>query len=137
MFEFEQDDLEWINPLVLEWVEENEGKTSGDLITELLKDYKHRKGEGTLKSERSLKFEENVKKIKDTFEKALNPLKSKLGGAMDSLTRKTNSLDLDAKVGAVNEKMKRSFTKATDKFKGIIDKSTEKLKKTKQNESTE
>ena len=31
MFRFEESDLEWINPLLLEWTEENEGKKKSDL----------------------------------------------------------------------------------------------------------
>ena len=40
MFTFAEDDMEWINPLLVEWVKENEGKSQGELITQLLKDYK-------------------------------------------------------------------------------------------------
>jgi len=32
--------VDWINPLILEWVKENEGKKQSDLIKELLQDYK-------------------------------------------------------------------------------------------------
>lgn len=46
-FSFQETDLEWINTLLVEWAEENEGKKQGDLITQLLKDYKkERKGAG-------------------------------------------------------------------------------------------
>ncbi len=44
-FSFQETDLEWINTLLVEWEKENEGKKQGDLITQLLKDYKkERKG---------------------------------------------------------------------------------------------
>jgi len=39
-FSFSESELEWINPLILEWTKENEGKKQGDLITQLLRDYK-------------------------------------------------------------------------------------------------
>ena len=39
-FSFGESELEWINPLILEWTKENEGKKQGDLITQLLRDYK-------------------------------------------------------------------------------------------------
>jgi uncharacterized phage infection (PIP) family protein YhgE len=39
-FTFEETDLEWINPLLIEWVKENEGMKQGDLIKQLLIDYR-------------------------------------------------------------------------------------------------
>lgn len=36
----DEQDLEWINPMLVEWEKENEGKRQGDLIVQLLKDYK-------------------------------------------------------------------------------------------------
>lgn len=46
-FSFHETDMEWINTLLVEWAKENEGKKQGDLITQLLKDYKkERKGAG-------------------------------------------------------------------------------------------
>jgi hypothetical protein len=37
VFTFDESDLEWINPMLLEWEKENEGKKGGVLITELMK----------------------------------------------------------------------------------------------------
>lgn len=42
-FVFEETDLEWINPLLVEWAKENEGKKQGELVAELLRDYKEKK----------------------------------------------------------------------------------------------
>ena len=42
-FTFEETDLEWINPLLVEWAKENEGKKQGELIADLLRDYKEKK----------------------------------------------------------------------------------------------
>lgn len=39
-FSFDETDLEWINTLLIEWVKENEGKKQGDLIVQLLRDFK-------------------------------------------------------------------------------------------------
>jgi hypothetical protein len=36
----DEQDLEWINPMLVEWEKENEGKRQGDLIVQLLKDYR-------------------------------------------------------------------------------------------------
>lgn len=40
VFTFNEYELEWINPLLMEWENENEGKGGGVLITELLKKYR-------------------------------------------------------------------------------------------------
>ena len=39
-FTFQEEDVEWINSLIMEWVDENEGKNQSDMILELFKDYK-------------------------------------------------------------------------------------------------
>lgn len=39
VFTFDENDLEWINPMLLEWEKENEGKKQVELVTKLLKDY--------------------------------------------------------------------------------------------------
>ena len=41
-FAFEEEDLEWINPLLEEWSDENEGKSQSDLILQLLREYRDR-----------------------------------------------------------------------------------------------
>ena len=40
VFTFEETDLKWINPMLLEWEKENEGTKGGALITKLMKEYK-------------------------------------------------------------------------------------------------
>ena len=39
-FSFNETDLEWINPLIIEWLKENEGKKQSDLIVQLLRGFK-------------------------------------------------------------------------------------------------
>jgi hypothetical protein len=39
-FTFEEEELTWINPLLKEWSEDNEGKPQSDLVLKLLKDYR-------------------------------------------------------------------------------------------------
>jgi len=34
-FSFEEEDLEWINPILVEWSKENEGKAQSDLVLQL------------------------------------------------------------------------------------------------------
>jgi len=48
---FNEDDLEWINPLIKKWIKENEGKNQSDLIVQLLKDFKLR-SEGSSKEDK-------------------------------------------------------------------------------------
>ena len=36
----DEQDLEWINPMLVEWEKEHEGKRQGDLIVQLMKDYR-------------------------------------------------------------------------------------------------
>lgn len=40
-FSFEEEELDWINPLLVEWSKENEGNQS-DLVLQLLRDYRDR-----------------------------------------------------------------------------------------------
>ena len=44
VFTFDESDLDWINPLLLEYEKENDGKKSGALITDLMKEYKETLG---------------------------------------------------------------------------------------------
>ena len=60
-FTFPEDDIEWINPLLEEWSEENEGKSQSDLVLQLLREY--RDGEPQLK---------------DTLDMAASSMKEKL-----------------------------------------------------------
>jgi hypothetical protein len=41
-FAFEEEELTWINPLLEEWSEENEGRPQSELVLQLLKDYRNR-----------------------------------------------------------------------------------------------
>lgn len=60
-FNFEKDDLEWINPLLEEWREENEGKTQSDLVLQLLREYQGREPQ-----------------LKETLDMATSSMKEKL-----------------------------------------------------------
>jgi len=41
-FSFQGEELVWINPLLVEWSNENEGKPQSDLILQLLREYRDR-----------------------------------------------------------------------------------------------
>lgn len=49
-FTFDEKELKWIDPLLEEWSEENEGKSHSDLILQLLKEHRDREPQlkGTL-----------------------------------------------------------------------------------------
>ena len=40
VFTFDEIDLKWINPLLVEWEKENKGKNGGVLVTKLLRKYR-------------------------------------------------------------------------------------------------
>jgi mevalonate kinase len=42
-FSFEEEELAWINPLLVEWTKENKGKSQSDLMLQLLRDFRVRK----------------------------------------------------------------------------------------------
>ena len=44
VFTFDESDLEWINPMLLEWEKVNEGTKGGALITKLMKEYRETQG---------------------------------------------------------------------------------------------
>lgn len=60
-FTFDEKELKWIDPLLEEWSEENEGKSQSDLVLQLLREY--RDGEPQLK---------------DTLDMAASSMKEKL-----------------------------------------------------------
>ncbi len=62
-FVFHQEDLDWINPLILEWADENEDKEKGDLIAELLQDYRKEKEQSAQNQERAQQLQEGATRI--------------------------------------------------------------------------
>lgn len=103
MFRFEESDLEWINPLLLEGTEENEGKKKSDLITELLTDYKHQRDTLALGEERALKFKTYVDKVKAPIDTGFSALNR-------SLTKTTTGID-------------KFLARSSEKIKGIVKRS--------------
>jgi len=72
-FTFEEEELAWINSLLVEWSKENEGKPQSDLILQLLKDYRDREPP-----------------LKETLDSAASSMKEKLS---DYSTRSKDALD--------------------------------------------
>jgi len=128
MFRFEESDLEWINPLILEWTEENEGKKKSDLITELLTDYKHQRETKALGEERALKLKTYVDKVKAPIDTGFSALNTKISAATDKLDEKIDSTGLDAKIDRANERLNRSLTKTATGIDKFLARSSEKIK---------
>jgi len=93
VFTFDEDDLEWINPMLLEWEKENEGKKQGELVTALLKDYRE--------SRKPLGFDlqstmEKIRIHTDRFRSALSSstetFRSKLRDFLDQMKSKAHDI---------------------------------------------
>jgi hypothetical protein len=80
-FSFEEEDLEWINPILVEWSKENEGKSQSDLIVQLLKEHKDRRP--TLK--------ESLDEAADSLKGRLQDVSSKSKDSVDGLAEKSRS----------------------------------------------
>jgi hypothetical protein len=88
-FTFDEADVDWINPLILEWVKENEGKKQSDLIKELLQDYKTNKeniplDDGT-QLEKTPPSDGGREDYAGRISKSLNASFSKLGPQLNQL----------------------------------------------------
>lgn len=88
-FSFDETDLEWINPLLIEWVKENEGKKQGDLIVQLLRDFKLERERVFIEDDSQAEVITSVKKEKlnyfERVRKVLNIIFDKLESHMRRL----------------------------------------------------
>jgi len=133
-FAFHQDDLDWINPLILEWAEENEGKEKGELLAELLQSYRHEKEQATHNRERAHRLQEQATRIAKPIQATLNPLRATLGKAITKFTEKTDSLGLDSKLDKAEHRIDATLTRAGTGIDRLASKSTQKLKKLRKTE---
>ena len=83
--------MEWMNPLILEWVKENEGKNQSDFLKELMSDYRTRR-EGAPEEEGTPvgRVLPSGEEIKDYVERiplgaTYDKLRSQLDGLLDTL----------------------------------------------------
>jgi hypothetical protein len=111
-FSFEEEELAWINPLLVEWAKENEGKKQSDLVLQLLKD--HRDKGPTLKetldgatSNMKEKLSDYSSKSKEGLQNMQSKMKTGGEGFMDRL-RKVKS---DASTKLEDIKAERSKPK--------------------------
>ncbi len=67
---FDESDLDWINPMLLEWEKENEGKKRGALVTKLMKEYRETQGPS--------KFEVFTQKVRSDYVRFKTDLGSRI-----------------------------------------------------------
>jgi len=108
-FTFEEEELEWINPLFEEWSEENEGKPQSDLILQLLKEYRDREPP-----------------LKETLDMAASSMKEKLSGysvrskdALDDVVVKSKDglLTVQSRVQSGGSRLRDQLRKVESSFR--------------------
>jgi DNA anti-recombination protein RmuC len=127
-FAFHQEDLDWINPLILEWAEENQDKEKGALITELLQDYRQTKEQTNQHQERAQRLQEGAARIAKPIQATLNPVRTLLGKALHKFTEKTDNLHLDSRLDAADHTIDATLTHAATNIHRLADKTTQKLR---------
>ena len=127
-FQFHQDDLDWINPLILEWADENQGREKGELITELLQDYRQDRETITQQRERIERIQTQATRITTPIQSILNPLYTALTKTTHTLTEKTDKLQLDKKLNAADTRIDATLTKAGTGINRVAGEATQKLR---------
>jgi len=133
-FAFHQEDLDWINPLILEWAEENEGKEKGELIAELLQDYRQDKEQATHNQERARRLQEKATRIAKPIQATLNPLRATLGKAIHKFTEKTDTLHLDTKLDKAEHRIDATLTRAGTGIDRLAGDATQRLRELRKTE---
>ena len=82
-FSFEEEELTWMNPLLVEWAKENEGKKQSDLVLQLLKD--HRDRTPTLKETLDDATSNMKEKLSDYSSKSKEAMDGFMGKSKDGL----------------------------------------------------
>ena len=80
-FSFEEEDLEWINPILVEWSKENEGKAQSDLVLQLLKEHRDKRPS----------LRESLDGATDSLKEKLQDYSTKSKDSMDGLAEKLKS----------------------------------------------
>lgn len=80
-FSFEEEDLEWINPILVEWSKENMGKAQSDLVLQLLKEHRDKRPS----------LRESLDGATDLLKEKLQDYSTKLKDSMDGLAEKLKS----------------------------------------------
>ena len=133
-FAFHQEDLDWINPLILEWAEENQDKEKGDLIAELLQDYRQDKEQATQHQERAQRLQDAATRIAKPIQATLNPVRSFFGKALHKFTEKTDTLNLDTKLDAAEHRIDVTLTRAGTGIHKLTGDATQRLRELRKTE---
>ena len=133
-FQFHQEDLDWINPLILEWAEENQDKEKGALITELLQDYRQDKEQTTQHQERAQRLQTRATRIAKPIQATLNPLRATLGKVINKFTEKTDTLPLDTKLDKAEHRIDATLTRAGTGIHRLAGESTQRLRELRKTE---
>ena len=133
-FAFHQEDLDWINPLILEWAEENQDKEKGDLIAELLQDYRQDKEQATQHQERAQRLQDAATRIAKPIQATLNPVRSFFGKALHKFTEKTDTLNLDTKLDAAEHRIDATLTRAGTGIHKLTGDATQRLRELRKTE---
>jgi hypothetical protein len=114
---FNEDDLEWINPLIKKWIKENKGKNQSDLIVQLLKDFKLRSE--SVSTEARAQREHKDKKdyigeIRSRADPIVNRLQEKLHSGYKDIKSNTGK-----GVETLGNKFKNLKSSVNDLFSGL------------------
>jgi hypothetical protein len=113
-FSFEEEELAWINPLLVEWTKENKGKSQSDLVLQLLKDYRDGKhslresldgATSTVKekvSALSIRSKDSLDTFMSKSREGLSTLQNKLESGSGKLKDQMRNLKTDA-LGKLDE----------------------------------
>ena len=122
-FNFEEEELAWINPLLVEWAKENEGKNQSGLVLQLLEEYKDREpsfketlddGTSTMK-EKLLDYLSKFRKALDGLlgksKDSLQNLQSKMKTGGEGFMDRLRKVEADVRTKLKDLKAKRSKPK--------------------------
>jgi hypothetical protein len=111
-FSFEEEELAWINPLLLEWTKENEGKKQSDLVLQLLKE--HRDKGPTLKETldgATSSMKERLSDYSSKSKEGLQNLQSKVKTGGEGFMDRLRKAEADVRTKLEDIKAERSQPK--------------------------
>jgi len=111
-FSFEEEELSWINPLLVEWAKENEGKKQSDLVLQLLKD--HRDRTPTLKEtldDATTTMKEKLSDYSSKSKESLQNMQSKMKTGGEGFMDRLRKAEADVRTKLEDIKAERSKPK--------------------------
>jgi len=125
VFSFNQTDLEWVDPLITKWMEENEGKNQSDLILELLQEYKYQREIFNSNNSQSVDtIEENKQdyfgRIRDTINVNFDKFQNHASKLQNELRERARYEDIKTGIGKSKQKLSESYNKLENRVREII-----------------